>query len=126
MQRDVFGVVTLITVYTILQYAKANHRCIVMSVSGVLIKNAVIKSYHNPSIHECFTDCKENPDCRSINFFVKSSVCEHNNQTISDSPGNRIDNDEATYIANPDAKSKYKSLIRIALKKLSFGEQHIW
>jgi len=76
------------------------------SKSGVAMTGYVIKSYTSNFL-DCYNECKSNPVCRSINYFIQKSLCHHNSRKISDKPENKILAVGCSYIDNPLATGKY-------------------
>ena len=73
------------------------------SISEIALFNHTIKSHYSSNIHDCHVECRNNPLCRSINYYVYKRLCQHNNRTISERPNNKIKDIESTYIDNPFA-----------------------
>ena len=71
------------------------------SRDNLILQHHVISSLKFPHIGDCWQTCKQDPRCQSLNYFVKSLLCEINNRTIDDAPKDVIYLANTAYFDNP-------------------------
>ncbi|KAK3713994.1 hypothetical protein QZH41_018772 [Actinostola sp. cb2023] len=71
------------------------------SIGGIAVRDHVLSSFQIDSIHSCFERCKTELPCRSVNYFLVTSICELNNITITMKPSMQVVNLNAVYFQRP-------------------------
>ncbi|XP_028516011.1 uncharacterized protein LOC114575414 [Exaiptasia diaphana] len=72
------------------------------SVDGISLSGHVMSTVVVDDIGSCSDKCAVTPGCQSINFYMKSSLCELNNKTVENTPSHKVQNNRAVYFKNPD------------------------
>lgn len=71
------------------------------SVTGIAVKNYVLESHRIDDILDCYEKCVSSRDCKSINWYRKTMLCELNNITLTMKPQMKVLDLKSVYIDSP-------------------------
>jgi len=95
-----------IPIFVVACFLQVDAKCYT-SISGITMTNSSLSTFEVSNFSDCFDKCKQHDKCRSINYFMKTTLCQLNKMKISDKPENKIDDESSVYMDNPDATGNY-------------------